>query len=145
MSNPEDQLTEQFAKIGFNYADLSSTLRQPHPCLAVCETKVFDPRTSDPSAYFHFSFELWRKKADDPFNLTYLAAALIGPGADSKEELLAWEYYGTYHRAIPPKETVLADLLNIRKRIEIHQKFNLGGKPPPSLLLKPNARRRKGR
>jgi hypothetical protein len=142
MPNPTDHLIEDFAKLGFNFQDLAPSLLEIQPTLSVYETKVFDSRTTRPMDYFHFAFELWRQKPDDPFKITCLSVGLIGLDLDSKEDLLATGYYHIDQGGIPSKETVITEVLNTRKRIEANQKFNMGGNPLPSPPLKPNSGRR---
>jgi hypothetical protein len=140
MPQPDEQLPEQFARLGFNYQDLAPRIRDIDPTLAECSIQFSDPRTANPGEFFQFSFEFWREKREDPTTITCLSAALIGPGPNSQEELLANEYYHTALQPIPPKEEVIAKLLDLQRRQRASQKFNLDGKlskqrrrhkPPP--------------
>lgn len=138
MRNSTDDLVEEFAKLGFDFQDLAPSLLEIQPALSVYQTRVFDSRTTRPTDYFHFAFELWQKTPDDPLKITCLSVGLIGRGPDSKEDLLATGYYHIDQGGIPSKETVLTEVLNTHKRIEARQKFNMGGSPPPSLQPKQN-------
>ncbi|WP_431217181.1 hypothetical protein ACQ86N_23160 [Puia sp. P3] len=141
MPNATDHLVEEFAKLGFNFQDLAPSLLEIQPSLSVYQTNVFDSRTTRPTDYFHFAFELWRKKPDDPLKITCLSVGLIGLGLDSKENLLATGYYQIDQGGIPSKEIVITEVLNTRKRIEASQKFNMGG----NLTLFPQPRQTPGR
>ena len=145
MPKPTDDLVEEFAKLGFDFHDLAPSLLEIQPGLSVYQMKVFDIRTTRPADYFHFAFELWQRKVDDPLRITCLSVGLIGHGLDSKEDLLATGYYHIDQGGIPPKETVITEVLSTRKRIEASQKFNMGGNPPPSPQLKQNPGRRRRR
>lgn len=129
MPQPDEQLPEQFAKLGFNYQDLAPTLRDIDPTLSECSIQFRDPRTPNQGDYFAFTFEFWRKKPEDPLTITCLSAALISRGANGQEELVAMEYYHFEHRAILPKEGVIGHLLDLRRRDLVNQKFNMGRKP----------------
>lgn len=145
MPKRTDHLVEEFAKLGFDFHDLAPSLLEIQPALSVYQTKVFDGRTTRPTDYFHFAFELWRKKPDDPLKITCLSVGLIGRGLDSKEDLLATGYYHIDQGGIPSKETVITEVLNTRKRIEASQKFNMGGNPSPSPQPRQNPGRRRKR
>lgn len=145
MPDPTGHLIEEFAKLGFDFHDLAPSLLEIQPALSVYQTKVFDSRTSRPTDYFHFAFELWRKTPDDPLKITCLSVGLIGRGHHSKEDLLATGYYHIDQGGIPSKETVLTEVLNTHKRIEARQKFNMGGSPSPSVQPKQNLGRKRKR
>ena len=121
MPSPTDHLQEEFAKLGFNFQDLAPSLLEIEPTLSVYQTKVFDSRTTRPTDYFHFAFELWRKKPDDPMKITCLSVGLIGGGPSSKEDLLATGYYHIDQGGIPSKEVAIMEVLTTRKRIEASQ------------------------
>jgi hypothetical protein len=145
MLKPTDDLVEEFATLGFDFHDLAPSLLEIQPGLSVYQTKVFDSRTTRPTDYFHFAFELWRKTPDDPLKVTCLSVGLIRRGPHSKEDLLATGYYHIDQGGIPSKETVLTEVLNTHKRIEARQKFNMRGSPSLSTQPKQNLGRRRKR